>query len=201
MDDETQAGDVTDDLAGGAPGTPPKAVIEALLFASDAPLAAARIREVVGQMEDEEIRAAIDTLRDEYREGGRAFDIVEIEGGYQVLSRPEFASWVERLFVERRKTRLSRPALETLSIIAYKQPIVKAEIEMIRGVSSDGVIRTLLERNLITITGRAEGVGRPLLYGTTREFLNYFGLNELTDLPKVEELRELLRAEGSEVRA
>ncbi len=178
-----------------------KSLIEALLFASDAPLSPGRIREVVGQMEDAEIVGAIGTLRDEYRSGGRAFDIVELEGGYQILSRPEFASWVERLFVERRKARLSRAALETLSIIAYKQPIVKPEIEMIRGVSSDGVIKTLLERNLITITGRAEGVGRPLLYGTTQEFLNYFGLNQLGDLPKIEELRELLRAEGSEVRA
>jgi segregation and condensation protein B len=178
-----------------------KAVIEALLFASDAPLSPSRIREVVGEMGDDEIREAIDGLRADYRAGSRAFDVFEIEGGYQVLSRPEFASWVERLFVERRKTRLSRPALETLAIIAYKQPIVKAEIEMIRGVSSDGVVRTLLERNLITITGRAEGVGRPLLYGTTREFLNYFGLNDLIDLPKIEELRELLRAEGNEARA
>ena len=178
-----------------------KAVIEALLFASDAPLSPSRIREVVGEMGDDEIREAIDGLRADYRAGSRAFDVFEIEGGYQVLSRPEFASWVERLFVERRKTRLSRPALETLAIIAYKQPIVKAEIEMIRGVSTDGVVRTLLERNLITITGRAEGVGRPLLYGTTREFLNYFGLNDLVDLPKIEELRELLRAEGNEARA
>jgi segregation and condensation protein B len=188
----------------GGPAAAPadaKAVIEALLFATDAPLSPARIREVIGQMEDAEIRAAVGALRDEYREGRRAFDIFEIEGGFQVLSRPEFASWVERLFVERRKTRLSRAALETLAIIAYKQPIVKPEIEMIRGVSSDGVIKTLLERNLITITGRAEGVGRPLLYGTTQEFLNYFGLNSQSDLPKIEELRELLRAEGSEVRA
>lgn len=178
-----------------------RAVIEALLFASDAPLGAARIREVVGPMEDDEIRAAIDGLRADYERGGRAFDIVEIEEGYQVLSRPEFAPWVERLWVERRKARLSRAALETVAIVAYKQPILKAEIEMIRGVNSDGVIRTLLERNLVTIAGRAEGVGRPLLYGTTQEFLNYFGLNRLSDLPKIEELRELLRAEGSEVRA
>ncbi len=178
-----------------------KAVIEALLFASDAPLTPEKIREVVGDVEEAEIREAIESLRTDYRAGARAFDIFELVGGYQVLSRPEFASWVERLFVERRKARLSRQALETLAIIAYKQPIVKAEIEMIRGVSSDGVIRTLLERDLITITGRAEGVGRPLLYGTTREFLNYFGLNDLSDLPKIEELRELLRAEGSEARA
>lgn len=178
-----------------------KAVIEALLFASDAPLSPSRIQEVVGEIEEAEIREAVDALRAEYRAGARAFDIFEIEGGFQLLSRPEFASWVERLFVERRKARLSRPALETLAIIAYKQPIVKAEIEMIRGVSTDGVIRTLLERNLITITGRAEAVGRPLLYGTTREFLNYFGLNDQSDLPKIEELRELLRAEGSEAGA
>ena len=190
-----------DDAPATAAPNDTKSVIEALLFASDAPLSAERIREVIGQMEDAEIQAAIGTLRDEYRAGGRAFDVVELEGGYQVLSRPEFASWVERLFVERRKARLSRAALETLAIIAYKQPIVKPEIEMIRGVSSDGVIKTLLERNLVTITGRAEGVGRPLLYGTTQDFLNYFGLNQLTDLPKIEELRELLRSEGSEVRA
>jgi segregation and condensation protein B len=178
-----------------------KAVIEALLFASDAPLTPEKIREVVGDVEEAEIREAIESLRADYRAGERSFDVFEIEGGFQVLSRPEFASWVERLFVERRKARLSRQALETLAIVAYKQPIVKAEIEVIRGVSSDGVLRTLLERDLVTITGRAEGVGRPLLYGTTRGFLNYFGLNDLADLPKIEELRELLRAEGSEARA
>lgn len=182
-------------------GSDKKGIVEALLFASDGPLTLERIREVVGTISKEEIRQHVEALREEYATTKRAFDIFEIEGGYQALSRPEFASWVERLFVEKRKAKLSRASLETLSIIAYKQPIVKSEIEMIRGVSADGVIRTLMERNLITITGRAEGVGRPLLYGTTRDFLNYFGLNELTDLPKMEEIREILRGEASEVTA
>ncbi len=175
-----------------------KGVVEALLFASDTPLAGARIREVIGEITDEEIHEIVESLREDYRESGRSFDIYTIEGGFQVLSRPEFADWIEQLFVEKRKAKLSRASLETLAIIAYKQPIVKTEIEMIRGVGADGVIRTLMERNLVTITGRAEGVGRPLLYGTTAQFLNYFGLNELSDLPKMEEIREILRGEASE---
>jgi segregation and condensation protein B len=178
-----------------------RGIVEALLFASDSPLTFERIRDVVGDVSREEVRDVVESLRAEYATGGRAFDVFEIEGGYQVLSRPEFASWVEQLFVEKRKAKLSRASLETLAIIAYKQPIVKTEIEMIRGVGADGVIRTLLERNLITITGRAEGVGRPLLYGTTQQFLNYFGINELSDLPKIEEIRELLRGQADEVPA
>jgi segregation and condensation protein B len=179
-------------------GVRTKGIVEALLFASDSPLSPDRLREVVGDVTDDEIAEIIESLRADYRETGRAFDIFRLEGGYQVLSRGEYAEWVEQLFVERRKAKLSRASLETLAIIAYKQPIVKTEIEMIRGVNADGVIRTLMERNLVTITGRAEGVGRPLLYGTTEQFLNYFGLNELTDLPKMEEIRELLRGESSE---
>jgi segregation and condensation protein B len=179
-------------------GVRTKGIVEALLFASDAPLSPDRLRDVVGDVTDGELAEIIESLRADYRESGRAFDIFQLEGGYQVLSRAEYAEWVEQLFVERRKAKLSRASLETLAIIAYKQPIVKTEIEMIRGVGADGVIRTLMERNLVTITGRAEGVGRPLLYGTTEQFLNYFGLNELTDLPKMEEIRELLRGESSE---
>jgi segregation and condensation protein B len=179
-------------------GVRTKGIVEALLFASDSPLSPDRLREVVGDMNDDELAEIIESLRADYAESGRAFDIFRLEGGYQVLSRAEYAEWVEQLFVERRKAKLSRASLETLAIIAYKQPIVKTEIEMIRGVNADGVIRTLMERNLVTITGRAEGVGRPLLYGTTETFLNYFGLNELTDLPKMEEIRELLRGESSE---
>jgi len=175
-----------------------KGVVEALLFASDTPLSAARIREVIGEITDGEVHEIVESLREEYRESGRSFDVYTLEGGFQVLSRPDYADWVEQLFVERRKAKLSRASLETLAIIAYKQPIVKTEIEMIRGVGADGVIRTLMERNLVTITGRAEGVGRPLLYGTTQQFLNYFGLNELSDLPKMEEIREILRGEASE---
>jgi segregation and condensation protein B len=182
-------------------GTEMKGVVEALLFASDTPLSAQRIRDVVGAVTPDEIAGIVDSLRAEYRESDRAFDIVSIEGGYQVLSRPVYAAWVEQLFVEKRKAKLSRASLETLAIIAYKQPIVKTEIEMIRGVGADGVLRTLMERNLVTITGRAEGVGRPLLYGTTQQFLNYFGINELGDLPKMEEIRELLRGESSEASA
>jgi segregation and condensation protein B len=179
-------------------GVRTKGIVEALLFASDSPLSPDRLREVVGDVNDDELAEIIESLRADYAESGRAFDIFRLEGGYQVLSRAEYAEWVEQLFVERRKAKLSRASLETLAIIAYKQPIVKTEIEMIRGVNADGVIRTLMERNLVTITGRAEGVGRPLLYGTTETFLNYFGLNELTDLPKMEEIRELLRGESSE---
>ena len=128
------------------------------------------------------------------REG--LFRIIEIAGGYQFATRPDVAAYVSRLYKDRSRRRLSGAALETLSIIAYKQPVSKSDIENIRGVNCDEVIKSLLEKNLITITGRAESVGRPLLYGTTQDFLRHFGLGSMRDLPKPREIEELLKEES-----
>ncbi len=167
-----------------------KAVIEALLFASDAPLTPEKIREVVGDVEEAEIREAIESLRTDYRAGARAFDIFEFEGGYQVLSRPEFASWVERLFVERRKARLSRQALETLAIVAYLGPCSRPDIARIRGVAADSAVASLVERGLVTEAGREPGQGGAVRYRTTPLFERVFGLQSLAALPRLDDLGE-----------
>ena len=158
-------------------------VVEALLFASDTPLEAERIREV---LDLETVDAAHDlaaALRARYDEEMRGLAIVEVAGGYRMVTRPELAPWLLRLARARTRVRLSRPALETLAIIAYKQPILRADIEAIRGVACGETIRSLMEKHLVKIAGRAEIPGRPILYGTTKRFLELFGLNSLKDLP------------------
>jgi segregation and condensation protein B len=182
-----------------------KSIVEALIFASDVPLSLKQIKEIINEpskkflsengsltITEEDVKKAIDDLNLEYSERGSSFRIIEIAGGYQFATLPEFAKWVGKLFKERSKKKLSQAALETLAIIAYKQPISKPEIESIRGVNVDHVIKNLLERKLITIVGRAETIGRPLLYGTTQEFLKYFGLKNLSDLPKPTEIEEII---------
>ncbi|MDP4220290.1 MAG: SMC-Scp complex subunit ScpB [Bacteroidota bacterium] len=142
------------------------------------------------------LKDAIRMLNELYEESGRTFRIIEIAGGYQFATKPDVAMYVSRLYKDRSRRRLSGAALETLSIIAYKQPVSKSDIENIRGVNCDEVIKSLLEKNLITITGRAESVGRPLLYGTTQDFLRHFGLGSMRDLPKPREIEELLKEES-----
>ncbi len=142
------------------------------------------------------IKDAIRILNNTYEESGRTFRIIEIAGGFQFATRSDVAMYVSRLYKERSRRRLSGAALESLSIIAYKQPVSKSDIENIRGVNCDEVIKSLLEKNLITITGRAESVGRPLLYGTTQDFLRHFGLGSMRDLPKPREIEELLKEES-----
>ncbi len=177
-------------------------VIEALIFSSDDSLSAEEIIRAVKSIDGEEIElnkndvdSAVDLLNQKYIENGNAFRILRIANGYLYATLEAFAKYVGYLSSERAKRRLSQAALETLSIIAYKQPITKPELESIRGVNSDYILTTLLEKNLITIKGRAETVGRPLLYGTTDEFLKYFGLNNLSDLPKPRELEEIMQDE------
>jgi segregation and condensation protein B len=143
----------------------------------------------------EQIQNIIEILNEEYHKEGRCFHIIEVAGGYQFATRPQYATWIRKLYRGRRLPRLSPAALETLAIIAFKGPIIRAEIEAVRGVNVEGVLKTLLERNLITVVGREEAPGRPLLYGTTQDFLVYFGLNSLADLPKPRELEELLDRE------
>ena len=166
--------------------------VEALLFATDTPLGADRIAALTTLKDRKDVRAAVDELRARYDEGGHAFTIVEFGGGYSISTRPEHANLVRKLFRGRRKQRLSRASLEALAIIAYKQPVTRLEIEEIRGVAASGVLGTLLERDLIHIVGRAESLGHPLLYGTTRTFLDYVGLAHIRELPQLSELEDLL---------
>jgi segregation and condensation protein B len=168
-------------------------IVEAVLFASDAPLTASEIARADESLDEDQVEQALQQLRADYDEAGRAFQIVELAEGLQILTRPEFAPYLERFDNVPRPSRLSGPALETLAIIAYRQPIGRLEMEYVRGVGVSGVIRTLQERNLIDIVGRAEGLGRPLLYGTTRHFLEHFGFRSLEDLPRAEELPIVLR--------
>lgn len=170
-----------------------RAILEALLMASDVPLQVGRLLPALDGAGAREVRAYVDELNAEYASTGRAFRIVEVAGGFQFAVERRYAPFVRRLLRDRAPVRLSQAALETLSVIAFKQPITKAEIEAIRGVGVDWVLRTLLEHNLVRIAGRSEGVGRPLLYGTTREFLRHFGLRTIADLPRLRELDELLK--------
>jgi segregation and condensation protein B len=168
-----------------------KAIVEALVFASPEPVTLKALVKLLDTEPKEEIVAAIDALKQDYdRPGG--LQMVEVAGGYQIVTRPELHEWVRRLFHERTTQKLSVAALETLAVIAYKQPVTAPEVAEIRGVNTVGVLGTLIERKLIKIVGRKQVVGRPFLYGTTREFLERFGLNDLSDLPKVEDMSELL---------
>jgi len=174
-------------------------VVEALLFASDSPLEAERIREVLELADAGEARALIDALRERYAAADGALTVVEVAGGFRMVTRPEIAPWLLRLARTRTKARLSRAALETLAIVGYRQPVSRPEVDALRGVNSDAVLDNLLERRLIRIAGRKEAPGRPFLYETTREFLIAFGLRDVGDLPKVE--GELVVPEGHETAA
>ena len=162
----------------------PTDVVEALLFASDTPLEAERIREVLELETAAAARLLVEELRGRYQD--RGLMIVEVGGGYRMVTRPELAPWLVRLARARTKQRLSRPALETLAIVAYKQPVSRPEVDAIRGVNAEAVLENLLERRLVRITGRKDAPGRPYLFETTREFLVAFGLRDLAELPKVE---------------
>jgi segregation and condensation protein B len=164
----------------------PVDVVEAMLFASDVPLEAERIREVLDLEDVAAARGLAEELIARYEAEPRGLTIVEVGGGYRMVTRPELAPWLVRLARARTRVRLSRPALETLAIIAYKQPVSRPELDAVRGVSSGAVLDSLLERRLVRIGGRKEAPGRPFLYETTREFLVAFGLRDLNDLPKVE---------------
>jgi len=177
-------------------------VIESLIFSSDDSLSPDEIIRAIKSIDGEDVEISksdvevvVNQLNEKYESSESSFRILKIANGYIFATLETFAKYVGYLSSERAKRRLSQAALETLSIIAYKQPITKPELESIRGVNSDYIITTLLEKNLITIKGRAESVGRPLLYGTTEEFLKYFGLNNLTDLPKPREIEEIMQDE------
>jgi segregation and condensation protein B len=168
-----------------------KPIVEALNFASPEPITLKTLYKLLDSEPKEDVKAALDAVKARYdRPGG--LQLVEVAGGYQIVTRPELHEWVRRMFHERTTQKLSVAALETLAVIAYKQPVTSPEVAEIRGVNAAGVLGTLMERKLVKIVGRKQVVGRPFLYGTTREFLERFGLNDLSDLPKVEDMSELL---------
>ncbi len=166
-----------------------ESVVEAILFASDEPLPEARLANIV-ETNAKQIRQHINSLNDKYEASNNAFRIEKIAGGYQMLTLSSYNHWLKKLLRVRSDNKLSPAALETLAIIAYKQPIIRADIEAIRGVSVGEVIRSLCYKGLVKIVGRAEVLGRPMLYGTTKKFLEVFGLNTLKDLPKIDELKK-----------
>ena len=168
-------------------------IVEAVLFASDAPLTPGEIARADERLDEDQVEEALQMLKAEYDDAQRAFHLTEIAEGYQILTRPEFAPYLERFDNVPRANRLSGPSLETLAIIAYRQPIGRIEIEYIRGVNSSGVIRTLQDRSLIDIVCRGDGLGRPLLYGTTQHFQEHFGFASLDDLPRPDELPIILK--------
>lgn len=166
-----------------------ESVVEAILFASDTPLPASKIAQIVGAGDAREVKKHIAALNEKYEAGGTSFRIDEIAGGFQMMTLPEYNTWLAKLSKTRSESKLSAAALETLAVVAYKQPVLRADIEAIRGVAAGDMLNRLRELGLIKIVGRAEEIGRPMLYGTTKRFLEVFGLADLGELPQVEELR------------
>jgi segregation and condensation protein B len=171
------------------------AVLEALLFVSPEPVPVARLASVIGNVSKAEVEQALKALQEQLDQEGRGIQLVKLAGGYRLVTKPDYAPWLKRLDKAKAAQKLSRSALESLAIIAYKQPLVRAEVEEIRGVETSGVIRTLLERKLVRIVGRKEVPGRPIMYGTTKFFLEHFGLQDLSQLPPLREFKELGEAE------
>jgi segregation and condensation protein B len=164
-----------------------RSVVEALLFMSERPILGEQIKKVVPHLSLEQVKSLILELQSEYESSKRGIRVYEVAGGYQMIAAPEFITFLKKLHKGGEGDKLSKPALETLAIIAYKQPITKMEIETLRNVNIDGVVKSISDRNLIRVVGRKKAPGRPKVYGTTRTFLEYFGLNSLEDLPKIEQ--------------
>ena len=170
-----------------------KGAIESIIFISEGSIPATEIQNVLEGLDTETIKNIVDELRNEYDQRNSGIKIVEVAGGYQMVTSPYYAQFIKKFYKLKHSEKLTMPSLETLSIIAYKQPVTKVEIEAIRGVNVDGVIKNLQEKSLIRIVGRKEVVGRPFVYGTTRSFLEYFGLNALNELPDIEEFVQKLQ--------
>jgi segregation and condensation protein B len=170
-------------------------IVLALLFSADEPITIRKIASILEDVPASDIKSSVDNWRRKMDDESWSIVLERVAGGYQLSSRPQYAPYIARMYSGRRKLRLSKAALESLAIIAYKQPITRAEIEHVRGVGCGGVIANLLERSLIRITGKAKVLGAPFLYGTTPEFLEYLGLNSLQDLPSLEELEAILERE------
>lgn len=201
---EAHAGEaVVSAMAASAPASDPalsdlralKGILEALLFVTGEPIPVTRFLALLGAVTRQEVEAALASLSHDYEQEGRGLQLAEVAGGYRIVTKAEFAPWLKRLEKVKAPSKLSRSALESLAIIAYKQPIVRGEVEQIRGVETSGVIRTLLERKLVRIVGRKEEPGRPIMYGTTKVFLEHFGLRDLSQLPPLREFKELGESE------
>ena len=175
-----------------------RSIIEAVLMTADSPVTPGRLADLLSDASGRDIRDAIDELKSLYDDAGHAFTIVELAGGFQLATRRPFAPWIRKFHQTRTSVRLSQAALETLAIVAFKQPLTRIEVDNMRGVGSGGVLHTLMEHNLVRIVGRSDGIGKPMLFGTTREFLSVFGLKSLADLPKPKELEELMAEAGGD---
>lgn len=167
----------------------PEQVVEAVLFASDRPLTLPKLVNIIKVGSARDIRTHIETLNERYEAQGASFRIEKLAGGYQMLTLPSYNTWIRKLKESKQDSKLSQAAMETLAVVSYKQPVVRADVEAIRGVSCGETLNRLRELGLVKIVGRAEDVGRPMLYGTTKKFLEVFGLSSLTELPEVEELQ------------
>ena len=176
-------------------------IVEALLFVATEPLSLDRLCELLDGVERSRVVTALDDLRDAYRRQNHGLAIVEVGGGYEMVTVAEAAPWIRKLAATKASSRLSKPALETLAIIAYKQPLTRPEIEAIRGVDVAGVVKTLMDRRLVKIVGRKDVVGRPMMFGTTKEFFQAFGLNDLSDLPTLRDFTEIASASDSSIDA
>jgi len=170
-----------------------KGAIESIIFISEGPIPAAEIQNILEGLDLQTIKSMVDELKSDYDQRNSGIKLVEVAGGYQMVTSPNCANFIKKFYKLKHSEKLTMPSLETLSIIAYKQPVTKVEIESIRGVNVDGVIKKLHEKSLVRIMGRKEVVGRPFVYGTTRSFLEYFGLNSLEELPDIEEFVQTLK--------
>lgn len=174
-----------------------KSVLEAILFAASEPISLKQFQAVLAGLDAHTLRKVLDTLRDDYQEMQRSFHLAEIANGYQICTRPQYSKWIQKFYTQQVRVTLSPPALETLAIVAYKQPVTRADVAAIRGVNSDSVLNSLIEKGLVSIAGRK--AGRSLLFSTTDEFLEQFGLKDASELPSLDEIDELLRPpNGSE---
>lgn len=165
-------------------------IIEALIFASDKPLGLRQIKDILGDIDTRLVRKLINDIKQEFIDGQRTFNITEVAGGFQFTTDPAYGRWIKKLYKIKQSDYLTGPSLETIAIIAYRQPVTKSDIEFIRGVSVDGVISSLMQKGFIKITGKKDVVGRPYLYGTTPLFLQYFGLNSTDELPALSDFKE-----------
>ncbi|MDE0484768.1 MAG: SMC-Scp complex subunit ScpB [Candidatus Poribacteria bacterium] len=169
-----------------------KSILEAILFAASEPISVKQFQHAIPNITVREIRKALSELRDEYQQMNRSFHLIEIANGYQICTRPEFSDWIRKFYIQQVRVTLSPSALETLAIVAYKQPVTRSDVSTIRGVNSDSVINALVEKNLVCVSGRKEGAGRSLLFSTTDTFLQQFGLKDPSELPSLEEIEQLL---------
>ena len=178
-----------------------KSIIEAVIFAANEPVSVEQLARLLDELDGDTVAQLIYELQKEYDSTGRSFQIVEIANGFQICTRNQYADWIRKFYTTELSSRLTVSALEALAIIAYKQPVTRAEVEEVRGVNSDSVIRTLSERNLVKIIGRKQAPGRPMIYGTTTDFLMHFGLRDLSEWPSVDEIEKMLGTPEEEMRS